>query len=116
MKKILLVVCIAITGCLLFSNCTRSKCSDNANATISGYDMTKSLCGTGFIIKIQAQNNVPEKQYLVRELTGDYSAHIKIDSKFPIKVYIQNKFELIPECPNVIKSLEVSAPVVECRK
>lgn len=116
MKKILLIVCIGIAGCLLFSSCTRGKCSDNTNATITGYDMTKSLCGTGFIIKINAQNNVPEKQYFVRELTGDYSANIKIDSKFPIKVYIQNKFELIPECPNVIKSLQVFEPVVQCPK
>ena len=112
MKKVFLFLLTSIIVTTLFIACKKEKCTSDTNATITGYDQTKGLCGTGFIIKIH--DNKPEKEYLVRELTGKYAEQITINSKFPIKIRYQGKLEPIENCPNVISTLEVFEPVVSC--
>lgn len=116
MKKTIFILLISFFTISAFVSCKKEQCTNDANATITGYDQTKGLCGTGFIIKIHAQNNVAEKEYIVRDLTGKYAEQITLNSKFPIKIRYQGKLEPIENCPNVIASLEVFEPIVSCSK
>ena len=114
--KILHLSFFCLLSLLLVSSCTRgkNKCWDGANAKITGYDQTKSLCGTGYIIKIDAQPTIPEKEYIVRELTGDFASQIRFDSKFPIKIYVRDKIQPENQCEKVITKLEVFKPTPFC--
>ena len=114
MKKLLIsgifILCCFLIGC---------KCRYESNTRIVGYDATECDCCGGFKI-IYTEYDVHAKKYIdknftVKKLTGDLGKTLTQSSKFPVSG-ISYRFVANTQCTNVLDTLELYPPLLQCPK